>query len=117
MLEFNNREPIYVQLIERLRDDIISGNLKKGEKLPSIRDYANKVMVNPNTVQKVYSELEIKNYIFSKRGIGYYVSEDDQFIRDKRENYLDKEIEKFLNKMKFLGFSNEEIIKKLKERI
>lgn len=116
-MKFEKDRPIYTQLIEDIEQSIISGKFKSGEKLPSIRGYAEKKVVNPNTVQKAYSELERSGYIFSKRGVGYFVNEDIVEINKFKCKYLELQIDEFINKMSNISFSKEEIIEKIKEKL
>lgn len=78
---FDNERPIYIQLVEMLKIEIISGRIKSGEKLPSVRDFAMKAKVNPNTMQKALSELERENLIYTERTNGKYVTDDEKFDR------------------------------------
>lgn len=116
-MDFNKDQPIYIQLVERVKMNIISGKMKAAEKLPSIREYAEETMVNPNTVQKAFTELESRQYIFSKRGIGYFVNEDQEFINNLKSEFLEKRIDDFIEDMSNLDYSKEMIINKIKERL
>lgn len=113
-MKFNKEQPIYVQLIEDIKVKIINGQYLPGDKMPSIRDYAQEKMVNPNTVQRCFQELENENYIFSKRGIGYFVNEDEDMIEKLKKSYLDFEINAFIDKMSKLKFQKSEIIERLR---
>ena len=77
---FDNERPIYLQLMEMIKIQIISGKIKPGEKLPSVRDYAHEVKVNPNTVQKALTELERENLIYTERTNGKYVTDNSSLI-------------------------------------
>lgn len=116
-MKFEKDRPIYTQLVDDIESRIINGEFKSGEKLPSIREYAENKVVNPNTAQKAYSELERSEYIFSKRGVGYFVNEDADKISKLKCEYLNLQIDAFINKMSNLSFSKEEIIEKIKEKL
>ena len=116
-MSFNKEQPIYQQIMEDVILKIVNGTYSVGFKLPSIRDYAEKAIVNPNTVQKAFSELERENYIYSKRGIGFFVNEDEEFIKNLKKKYLNDEIDLFIEKMTLLGFGKVEIIEKVKEKL
>lgn len=116
-MDFNKDQPIYIQLVEKIKLNIISGKMKAGDKLPSIREYAEETMVNPNTVQKAFTELESSEYIFSKRGIGYFVNEDQEFINNLKTKFLEDRIDEFIKDMSTFDYSNETIINKIKERL
>lgn len=115
-LEIDSKIPIYIQLINYLKKKIISGELKGGEKMPSVREFAGELKVNPNTVQRVYSELEGINLIFTKRGIGKYVTEDYKIINNIKKEMFTEVIDKFIKDSKELGFSKDEIISNISER-
>lgn len=116
-MDFNKDQPIYIQLVDLIKMDIISGKMKASDKLPSIREFAEETMVNPNTVQKAYTELELRGYIFSKRGIGYFVNEDQEFIDNLKGSFLENRIDEFIKDMSNLDYSKETIINKIKERL
>lgn len=116
-MDFNKRQPIYIQLMDDIKMNVLNGSLKPGDKLQSIRDYAQEMMVNPNTAQKAYAELESQEYIFSKRGIGYFVNEDGKQLKKIRTEYLDKQVGDFISRLDDLNFSRKEITDKLKEKL
>lgn len=114
---FNKEQPIYQQIMEYVKLNIVNGTYPTGSKLPSIREYAEELLVNPNTVQKAFSEIEREEYIYSKRGIGFFVNEDEELIKKLKRKHLNDEIELFIEKMSQLGFSKSEIIEKVKEKL
>ena len=79
-LELTTKEPIYIQIKRHIEMKIISGILKGGQRMPSVREYANELKVNPNTIQRVYFELENDKLIKTQRGIGKFVTEDKEII-------------------------------------
>lgn len=114
-MKFSKEQPIYVQLAENIKINIINGSFAEGEKLPSIREYSEKMIVNPNTTQRAFRELELEKFIVGKSGLGYYVNEDKEELKKLKREYLYKEIKTFLDKMTKLNFTKEEIIEKIKE--
>lgn len=114
---FDNERPIYLQLVKYLKIEIISGNLSPGEKIPSVRDFALKVKVNPNTMQKALQELERENLIYTERTNGKYVTKDKKIIKKHKEEYINEKIDSFLNEMNDLALTKEEIKQYLDERI
>lgn len=110
MFEFDNSIPIYIQLVEQLKMDIISGKLKSGERLFSVRELAFKMKVNPNTMQKALAELESLNLIYTKRTSGKFVTDDKNLIEKYKRNYADEVTKKYVSSMKSLGFDNEKIV-------
>lgn len=115
-IELNSKEPIYLQIIAHIKKKIVSGELKGGERILSVREYASEIKVNPNTIQKVYSELESEGLIFTKRGIGKFVTEDKEKITGLREELFNETIDKFIEDSKSLGFTKESILAIISER-
>ncbi|MBO7744404.1 GntR family transcriptional regulator [Paenibacillus sp. MWE-103] len=110
MEEFNASRPIYLQLADRIHRQVISGELKAGEKLPSIRDMGIKYNMNPNTVQRTYSELEREGILETKRGQGTFVSERQDRLVQQRDKLKREQIEQFVIVMHELGFTAAEIL-------
>lgn len=109
-MEFDNNIPIYVQVINDIKKDIVSGVLPLGEKLPSGRDLALKYKINPNTANRIYKELEMEEICFTKRGLGTYVTEDGKKVKSIREEMASTLVDTFLDGMKNLGYTKEELI-------
>ena len=86
---FDNERPIYIQLVEIIRIEIVSGKFKKGQRMPSVRELALIMKVNPNTMQKALAELENEQLIYTERTNGKYVTEDEELIEKigKRNNW------------------------------
>ena len=114
-MEFNNNIPIYLQIIDSIKQDIVLGKLKVGQKMPSVRELAGRLKVNPNTIQRVYQELDREKITFTKRGMGTYVTEEEKTISSLKEELSKKIIIDFVEGMNRLGFSNKEMINTLKE--
>ncbi|MDD4088488.1 MAG: GntR family transcriptional regulator [Tissierellia bacterium] len=111
MLEFNNNIPIYLQVIERIKQDIVSGRLKSGEKMLSSREYSNELGINFNTVARVYKELEMEEIVFTKRGLGTFITESDKQIEELRYTMAKNRITSFIEGMKQLGYTKKDMIK------
>jgi len=116
-MEFKNHIPIYLQIIEVIKKDIISGSLKPGEKLESVREMAGRLKVNPNTVQKAYQEMERTGLAFTKRGIGTFISEDEGIKRNIMDDLSNNYVHEFVGSMRELGFTDKEILDKLKKAL
>lgn len=112
---FNNERPIYIQIIEQLEIYIISGKIKPGDKLPSVRELAIKLKVNPNTIQKALTELEELKLIYTERTNGKYVTTDEKLISEYKEKYAKDKVLNYLNEMASLGFNQEESINYIKK--
>ena len=108
--------PIYAQLVERLKTEIVSGVYPPGGRLPSVRELAATASVNPNTMQKAFAELERTGLIITMRTSGRIVTEDTAMINETRRELAEEQISQFLTQMNNLGFNRSEIIELLSER-
>lgn len=118
-ITFDDKSPIYVQVMNMIKKQMVSKELKGGDKLPSVRDLSAELKVNPNTIQRVYKELEREGLAFTQRGMGTFITEDENVIYNLRRDTAKEIMNSFIEGMKHLGFNNSEIInmieKKLKE--
>lgn len=113
----DSSRPIYLQIIERVQMDIITGRYQPGDKLPSVRDLAQEAAVNPNTMQKALSELERSGLIYSQRTSGRFITEDKELIHQMQKELAAAEVSAFVAHMKQLGITPEEIRQLLAETI
>lgn len=113
----DSSRPIYLQIIERVQMDIITGRYQPGDKLPSVRDLAQEAAVNPNTMQKALSELERSGLIYSQRTSGRFITEDKELIHQMKKELAAAEVSAFVAPMKQLGITPEEIRQLLAETI
>ncbi len=112
---FDNERPIYLQLVEKLRIEIVSGKIKQGERLPSVRELALITKVNPNTMQKALAELEEEKLIYTERTNGKFVTDDVNLIEEVRRKLAKEKVVEYIKSMESLGISYEEAIKYLAE--
>jgi len=103
-----------MQIKSMIKKDIIKKNIMLGEKLPSTREMAQKFQVNPNTITRVYKELEQEKITFIKRGLGTFITDDEKILNELKDSMGNKIIEDFFNGMYDLGYSKEEILEILK---
>lgn len=108
--EFDNNMPIYIQLVEQLKNNIISGTLSVGERLPSVRELALQTKVNPNTMQKALTELEDLELVYTDRTNGKYVTNDAALISKYKEKQKEKLTIAYLNSMYNIGLNKEDIL-------
>ncbi len=108
------KSPIYLQIIQKIKADIISARLKAGDKMPSVRELSESFKVNPNTIQRVFLELEREGITYSQRGIGTYVSKEDGLLERLRTTQAKKYIHRFVSEMKELDMEKAEIMEYLK---
>ena len=109
--EFDNNIPIYIQLVDQLKIYIISGKIMPGDRLPSVRDLALQIKVNPNTVQKALAELEDLKLIYTERTNGKFVTTDQKLINKYKKEYALMLSQQYFMSMKNVGFDDKEIIK------
>ena len=92
LVEFNNKEPIYLQIVELIKKAVASGELGAGEKLPSVREMSAMIGVNPNTLQRSYAELERLGITYTKRGMGSFINESDGQIDQLKQEFKSSSI-------------------------
>lgn len=108
--KFDNHSPIYVQIAQRIRADIISGKLKPDEKLTSVRDLADEAGANPNTIQRALASLEQEGFVYSQRTSGRYVTDNQDLIAKSRQMLAQEQLDNFTNKMKHLGYTESDLV-------
>ena len=107
---FDNDRPIYIQLVEQLKEYIVAGNFKAGEKLPSVREFAMQIKVNPNTVQKALAEIENQKLIYTERTNGKFVTENEELIENVKKELANQKVQKYFQDMNKLGINKEDAI-------
>lgn len=114
-MEFNSNLPIYIQIMNLIKTKIASGELNGGDKLPSVREFSKEMKVNPNTIQRVYQELEREKLVFTQRGMGTFVTEDTDIIKNLKKDRAAELINQFFLDMGSLGFRIDAIKKMVSE--
>jgi GntR family transcriptional regulator len=110
--------PIYEQIKIEFKKEIFRGDLKPNDPLPSIRDLATELLINPNTVARAYRELEMEGIIYTRRGKGCYVSDDSaQMMTKERKSILIKSFDELIEEAKKFGLEREEIKKLFEDRL
>jgi len=109
-LDFKDRRPLYEQIKEKIKLLIINGVLKSNEKIPSVRELAQSLTINPNTIQKSYKDLEAEGFIYSVRGKGSFVTPLDNTVNENRCNELLLELEKIAAELMYLNVEKEQLI-------
>ena len=113
MMKFKENQTIYLQISERICDEILLGKYLEESRIPSVREYAALVEVNANTVMRSYEFLQQQDIIYNKRGIGFFVSpgSKEQIIKFRRHEFMKNELERFFMQLYTLYISMEEIEK------
>lgn len=115
--KLDSDRPIYIQLVERIQTQIVSGYYPGGAKLPSVRELAAVAAVNPNTMQKAFAELERSGLIVTQRTNGRSVTEDKALIDKVRHDMAKSHMEIFVMRMKELGYAKEQVLALLEESL
>ncbi|PFA64515.1 GntR family transcriptional regulator [Bacillus sp. AFS015802] len=108
--EYTASKPIYLQIADRIIREIVRKELTPGDKLPSVREMAVQSGVNPNTIQRTYSELERMDIVETRRGQGTFVTEKEDVLTILNEKVQEEVIESFIRNMKELGLTKEQMI-------
>ncbi|MFW6022970.1 MAG: GntR family transcriptional regulator [Halanaerobiaceae bacterium] len=110
-VNFDAAKPIYEQIIDQVKKMMVRGELNPGDKLPSQRDMARLIEVNPNTIQRAYREMELLDLVETKRGRGTFVKEDEEMVVEIKKEMARDAAKKFVGEMRSLGYTDEEIMK------
>ena len=116
-VKFDQNIPIYIQIMNLIKRDVVTKKLNPGDKLPSVREMAAELQVNPNTLQRAYQELEREGVTYTQRGMGNFVREDMNMIGELKKEMSKEFIESFLKGMINLGFTAEEIVGIIQEKV
>lgn len=114
-MRYNDLEPIYLQIISEIKTQIALGRLTPGMQLPTIKEQAAIMRVNPNTVARVYAFLEQERIITKQKGLGTFVSTSTLLARTLKEEIAERNTSRFISEMSRLGFSTEEIYEHLRQ--
>ncbi|MBE9915397.1 GntR family transcriptional regulator [Paenibacillus donghaensis] len=116
-IEFDNNLPIYLQIMNHIKKKIVSGLLQPGDKIPSVRELAADLQINPNTVQRTFQELEREEVVETKRGLGRYVTSEESKIMAIKKEMAGDLLHQFIHGMQELGFRNQDIVTIVKEAV
>ncbi|MEZ0483687.1 GntR family transcriptional regulator [Fibrella aquatica] len=110
-MEFNDKQPIYLQIADYVCEQILQQAWPPGERIPSVRDLGSSLEVNPNTAMRAFDYLQQQNILFNKRGMGYYAADDaaERVKSMRRTRFLDIELPELFRSMTLLGISMTEI--------
>ena len=113
--KFTSDKPVYLQISERITKSVLSGEYKPGEQIPSVRQLALEAAVNPNTVQRAFTELENSGLVISRNTIGRFVTDDAKVVENCRNNLAKKLVKEFMQNMNHLSITTELAIKIIEE--
>lgn len=116
-IDTSSRTPIYRQLAKQIREAVARGKLQPDSKLPSVRELSKELVVNPNTIARVYTELEREGVLNTRPGLGVFVAHPKaELTKRVRKERLIELIDQFLTESVHLGFSSSEVISLINER-
>lgn len=116
-VDFDERYPIYQQIINHFARALVRRELSPGSRIPSIRELAMALKVNTNTIQRAYQEMERDELIYSQRGTGYFVMENEQIVDRMKQKMVKESVSRFLEEMRALGFRDTDIVSELERQI
>lgn len=116
-MKFNTTTPIYLQIINSIKKDIVTGTLTCGSRLDSVRALSEKFEVNLNTMQRACAELERQGILCTQRGIGSFVTEDQKVIAELKKEMSADLVESFISGMAGIGYNREEIFNIVREEL
>lgn len=110
-MTFTNDKAIYLQMADRLSDEILAGTYKDDDRIPSVREYAVLLEVNTNTAVKAYDELARANIIYNKRGLGYFVTPGArrQILRERKQAFMKERLPELFRQMQLLGITLKDV--------
>ena len=110
-MKFKESKSIYLQIADRICDEILQGQFREEERIPSVREYATTVEVNANTVVRSFEYLQTQEIIYNKRGLGYFVSQGgrERILELRKEVFLRDELPEFFRQLKTLDISFKDV--------
>ncbi len=108
-LDYGDHRPLYEQIKEKYKELIVSGVLSQNDKIPSVRELAAMLAINPNTIQKAYKDLENEGFIYSVRAKGSFVAPKCELVKRSHVDEFLNDYKSLIKKMKFLGVSHTEL--------
>lgn len=108
-LNYGDARPVYLQIKERTKECIVSGAMAEHEKLPSVRELAAELAINPNTIQKAYKELEMEGYIYSQKGKGYFIAPMKESVQNVKKEEAFERFENVVRELKYLSADYDEL--------
>ncbi|MCM3626485.1 GntR family transcriptional regulator [Paenibacillus glycanilyticus] len=114
---FDNNMPIYIQIMNYVKKQIIAGKLNPGDKIESVRDLALELQINPNTIQRTFQELEREGIVETRRGLGRFVTSEESTIMQIKKEMAGELLDRFVQGMKELGFEKDDIIAIVKDAV
>ena len=109
-VKFNNRDPVYVQVIRHFEEQIAKGKYVPGQEIPSRRELANQLKINPNTVQRAYKEMEEQKLIYTEGNLPSCITKDEEVLKGVRQELISEAVHIFINSIKSINAPLPEVI-------
>ncbi|MBG9455802.1 GntR family transcriptional regulator [Lysinibacillus sphaericus] len=115
-VKFNNRDPVYVQVIRHFKEQIAKGYFEPGQEIPSRRELANQLKINPNTAQRAYKEMGEQGLIFTEGNMPSCITKDEAVLKSVREELIIEAVDLFLGSIKSIDVSLSEVLEIVKKK-
>lgn len=114
-IKFNNRDPVYVQVIQHFKEQIAKGFFEPGQEIPSRRELANRLKINPNTVQRAYKEMEEQGLIFTEGNLPSRITKDERVLEMVREELILAAVDLFVHSVQSINVPLQEVLTLVKK--
>ncbi|MGE7953987.1 GntR family transcriptional regulator [Lysinibacillus xylanilyticus] len=115
-VKFNNRDPVYVQVIRHFKEQIAKGYFEPGQEIPSRRELANQLKINPNTAQRAYKEMGEQGLIFTEGNMPSCITKDEAVLKSVREELIVEAVDLFLGSIKSIDVPLSEVLELVKKK-
>ncbi|HIZ56100.1 MAG TPA: GntR family transcriptional regulator [Firmicutes bacterium] len=116
-MEYNQKSPIYLQIMDYVKMQLVSGAWKAGQRVLPVRELAAGFGVNPNTMQRALAELEREGLMYTERTAGRFITKDEALIAAVRRDTAEKILDEFIGQMQKIGYSDQQIVALVEKRI
>jgi GntR family transcriptional regulator len=113
--KFNNRDPVYVQVIQHFKEKMAKGYYEPGQEIPSRRELANQLKINPNTAQRAYKEMEEQGLIFTEGNLPSRITKDEQMLKRVREELIGEAVDQFVHSVQTINVELPEVLDLVKD--
>lgn len=113
--KFNNRDPVYVQVIQHFKEQMAKGYYEPGQEIPSRRELANTLKINPNTAQRAYKEMEEQGLIFTEGNLPSRITKDEQLLKSVREELIGEAVDQFVHSVQTINVALPEVLNLVKD--
>lgn len=115
-INLNNRDPVYIQVIRYFKEQIATGMFEPGQEIPSRREIANRIKINPNTAQRAYKEMEEQGLIYTERNLPSRITKDEQILGAVREELIVEAVDSFIRSIRSINVPVDEVLDLVKEQ-